>query len=100
MLSVTFDPGFGLVTTSVSCYTYIVTQVQVRLLGLLVIYVAGHVHVPKIKTLARRPLQLASTWMPSPPRRPAVTLTFDLQNLIRSRQLQMNRVNSGSDLSR
>jgi len=26
----------------------------------------------------------ASTWMPSPSRRPAVTLTFDIQNLIRS----------------
>jgi len=26
-------------------------------------------------------LQLLSTWMPSPPRRPAVTLTLDLQNL-------------------
>jgi len=27
-------------------------------------------------------LRLASTWMPSPRRRPAVTLTFDLQDLI------------------
>jgi len=26
----------------------------------------------------------AVTWLPSPRRRPAVTLTFDLQNLIRS----------------
>ena len=29
-------------------------------------------------------LRLASTWIHSPPRRSAVTLTFDLQNLIRS----------------
>jgi len=27
---------------------------------------------------------LASTWMPLPPQQPAVTLTFGLQNLIRS----------------
>jgi len=26
----------------------------------------------------------ASAWTPSPPRRPIVTLTFDLQNIIRS----------------
>jgi len=29
-------------------------------------------------------LRLASTWMSSPPQWPAVTLTFDLQNLTRS----------------
>jgi len=32
----------------------------------------------------KSPSAPASTWMPPPPRRPAVTLTFDLQNLIRS----------------
>ena len=38
----------------------------------------GHLK-DKIEDGHRHP---ASTWMPLPPRRPTVTLTFDLQNLI------------------
>jgi len=35
------------------------------------------------KTRKYNRLRLASTWVPSPPRRPTVTLTFNLKNLIR-----------------